>query len=347
MGAGTLTLSGANTYTGATTVNAGTLRAGSDTATFNGAGNGNVVIDVATGGPLTINTIAFDTAGAAAYTIGSGAVGTQTLTLDDTAAVTMNGPVTVAGVVGGGSGTVTVAAGKQLTVNNNITNIDTLTIDGQLVTAATATPGTLEETTVVKDVAIAGTLKAPTGQWDIKGGKFIVDYPDGGPSAFDKTFAWVKAGLNLATEGGFWDGNGIMSSTAAADPDSLRTVGVIDNDYEGTAVFPTDFGGQPVDISSVLGMYTYFGDALLEGDVTGLSYAMIDNGYNVGLTGWINGDFNYDGVVDGVDYAIIDNVYNTLHPPGPGGGVSAIPEPATLSLLTLGGMGMLLRRRRK
>ena len=93
-------------------------------------------------------------------------------------------------------------------------------------------------------------------------------------------------------------------------------------------------------------MYTYFGDALLEGDVTGLSYAMIDNGYNAGLTGWINGDFDYNGVIDGIDYAIIDNAYNMLHPSGPGG-VSAIPEPATLGLLALGGMGLLLRRRRK
>lgn len=49
-----------------------------DTATFDGLGNGNTVIDL-TGG-VTISNILFDTASAAAYTIGTGAAGSQTLT---------------------------------------------------------------------------------------------------------------------------------------------------------------------------------------------------------------------------------------------------------------------------
>jgi len=63
----------------------------SDTATFDGAGNGNVVLDL--GGGVTINTLAFDTAAVAAYTIGSGAVGSQTLTLDNGGAITLSAAV--------------------------------------------------------------------------------------------------------------------------------------------------------------------------------------------------------------------------------------------------------------
>ncbi|MBK1825558.1 beta strand repeat-containing protein [Haloferula rosea] len=51
-----------------------------DTVTFNGAGNGNTIIDLGTA--QNSGAITFDTASAAAYTIGAGAVGTDTLTFD-------------------------------------------------------------------------------------------------------------------------------------------------------------------------------------------------------------------------------------------------------------------------
>jgi hypothetical protein len=57
-----------------------------NTATFDNAGGAVDTIDL-TGG-VTINTILFDTFNAAAYTIGSGAVNSQPLTLDNGGAVT-------------------------------------------------------------------------------------------------------------------------------------------------------------------------------------------------------------------------------------------------------------------
>ncbi|MEZ0275151.1 MAG: hypothetical protein ACAH88_09615, partial [Roseimicrobium sp.] len=59
-----------------------------DTATFNNAGNGNTVVSLGAG--VTLNTLLFDTANAASYVIGSGAVGSQTLILDNGGAITMN-----------------------------------------------------------------------------------------------------------------------------------------------------------------------------------------------------------------------------------------------------------------
>ena len=59
-----------------------------DTATFNSA-SGNTTIDLGAG--LTVGSVVFDTASAAAYTLGSGAVGSQTLTLGTAGnAITIN-----------------------------------------------------------------------------------------------------------------------------------------------------------------------------------------------------------------------------------------------------------------
>jgi autotransporter-associated beta strand protein len=63
-----------------------------ETATFNGLGNGNTTIDL--GGGVTIGQITFDTLNAAAYTIGSGGAGAQTLTFS-----TNNSGVTVQNTV--------------------------------------------------------------------------------------------------------------------------------------------------------------------------------------------------------------------------------------------------------
>jgi hypothetical protein len=98
--------------------------------------------------------------------------------------------------------------------------------------------------------------------------------------------------------------------------------------------------------------------------VDGSDYSRIDNGYQNQLTGWYNGDFNYDGVINGSDYTLIDNAFNTqgasladeidgslLAVPtaeiSGSASVSAVPEPATLGLLSFGSLALLGRRRRR
>ena len=169
------------------------------------------------------------------------------------------------------------------------------------------------KTLVTGALSIAGGTN-PTATLDLKNNALIIDYADSGPSPLIWVATWIGTGANLLS--GFWDGNGIMSSTAAGDPDYLHAIGVIDNDYEGSPIY-AEFGGLTIDTSSVLVLYTYFGDALLDGTVDGTDYSMIDTGYAAHLTGWMNGDFNYDGVVDGGDYSLIDTSYATLHPQGP------------------------------
>ena len=74
----------------------------------------------------------------------------------------------------------------------------------------------------------------------------------------------------------------------------------------------------------------------------------------------LNGDFNYDGAINGSDYTLIDNAFNSQGSvsfagvsAGPAEMIAtntdqiAEPEPGTLSLITIGAIGLLNRRRRR
>ena len=102
--------------------------------------------------------------------------------------------------------------------------------------------------------------------------------------------------------------------------------------------------------------YTYGGDANLDGKINVDDYGRLDFAAPIGLSGWFNGDFNYDGKLNVDDYGIIDFNVGIQGPPitsasEPLGGVAepsapitAVPEPATISVLL--GAAVLLRRRR-
>jgi hypothetical protein len=103
-------------------------------------------------------------------------------------------------------------------------------------------------------------------------------------------------------------------------------------------------------------MFTYGGDANLDGAITGDDYFQIDSGFPAGAHGWFNGDFNYDGSITGDDYFVIDSNFSAQGSPIPtsggvsGGGlagVQAVPEPASIGLISLGATAMLSRRRRR
>src|SRR6185369_8262474 len=88
-------------------------------------------------------------------------------------------------------------------------------------------------------------------------------------AAYSTIAAWVQSGRN----GGSWDGSGIVTSQAVAP--SVTTLGVM----QTTA-------------STVEVMYTYGGDANLDGHLDVDDYGKIDFNVNLGNSGWVNGDFN-------------------------------------------------------
>jgi hypothetical protein len=136
----------------------------------------------------------------------------------------------------------------------------------------------------------------------------------------------------------------------------LTTIGITTGAARG-GLGPTDtdlFGGQTINGASTLAMYTYAGDANLDGLIDGGDYGIIDNNVQIpGADSYFNGDFNYDGVIDGGDYGIIDNNIQAQGAPFPvsGGialsGISAVPEPSACGFAIFASARVLARRRRR
>ena len=81
------------------------------------------------------------------------------------------------------------------------------------------------------------------------------------------------------------------------------------------------------------------GDADIDGRVGRDDFLALRDGFGATNPDWSTGDFNFDGQVDALDYLNWKlNVGNSV--PG------VVPEPATLSLLALGGLAVLRRRKK-
>jgi hypothetical protein len=83
-------------------------------------------------------------------------------------------------------------------------------------------------------------------------------------------------------------------------------------DYRATLLASgvTDSSGNALASNHVLDFFFLMADADHNHVIDADDYALIDSGFNLGLSGFSNGDFNYDGVIDGDDYAIIDLAFN-------------------------------------
>src|SRR4029078_3631881 len=86
------------------------------------------------------------------------------------------------------------------------------------------------------------------------------------------------------------------------------------------------WSGQTVPGSNTLVMYTYAGDANLDGKINVDDYGRIDLNVPLGTSGWFNGDFNYDDKVNVDDYATIAFNIAIQGPPFPSASVPASAE---------------------
>ena len=177
--------------------------------------------------------------------------------------------------------------------------------------------GAGRRTQVFNSLAIAGGTNAWTGTLDIQGNLLVVK--DGSLAAIENQ---VRSGMNSAS-GGYWNGKGITSSTAAADTNYYTAVGVFDNSLAHYTTFGDANG---LTGSEVLVRYTFYGDADLSGTVDFENdYIQWQTGFVNGLTGWQYGDFNHDGVVDfETDYILWQTTFvnQPALPGAPAGGIS-------------------------
>jgi uncharacterized protein YjbI with pentapeptide repeats len=171
--------------------------------------------------------------------------------------------------------------------------------------------------------------------------------------------AKVKSAQNGVDAEGLvkWDGFGVTSSAAraanVAAGVNLVGLGVIRNsDLDITTGLPgsshTTFSGRSVSPHDVLVKYTYTGDGNLDGVVNFDDYAAMDAAFFGGIPnlGWATGDINFDGVLNFDDYSAVDQAFFLQEAPlvPKSGGLSPVPEPAALTILSLGALAALTAR---
>ena len=202
---------------------------------------------------------------------------------------------------------------------------------------------------------------ANTGKLDIKSSALVVDYAPGNETA---NLQSVRNQIVTGYHGGDWLGNGITSSSAAAD--ATKAIGYAQaSDILGAG--GGTFQGQTADGTSVLARFTIGGDANLSGSVDFTDLVALAQNYGSDFVAnpsteswWTHGDFNYDGKVDFTDLVKLAQNYGSALPTqaiagAPAGferdlaaAFAAVPEPGVVGLFGVAlGAGLLRRRSRR
>jgi T5SS/PEP-CTERM-associated repeat protein len=226
-----------------------------------------------------------------------------------------------------------------------------LTVNG---IARIAPDGTAAGTSRVQSLTLAGGPGAWEASLDLADNRLIVQ---SSPELSRAVLAEITSMIASARNGGagLWAGQGLTSGELRAgapgapdDPRSIHSLGVMLNLADGGGALMSSFGGQPVNASSILIMYTFNGDATLDGRIDGDDYFSVDAGYLHRRSGWQHGDFDYNGVIDAADYFLMDLAFLRQDAAGLAAfaATTSVPEPAAalLSLLVLGALGRRPRR---
>jgi hypothetical protein len=261
-----------------------------------------------------------------------------------------------------------VSFGVQQQLNNLVVGPHTGDVATAVVPASGAYNGTQfagngpNRLLVVNSLSIAkDALGNYTSSLDLMDNAMIVNYPSGGTSPLPTIRDMILQGDPNVNP--IWNNTGLITSVGQTYGLALGYMEASDNFAGGEEWLPgsgvkiNGSGDGIVLPSQVLVRATYYADANLDGVVDSTDLSILIGGYgNTGAT-WDQGDFNGDGVVDSTDLSILIGAYGNDPPwltddqsSSSDVGTAAVPEPATLSLLVLGGLGFVVgavRRRRR
>jgi len=272
-------------------------------------------------------------------------------TIINSGTLSLTGPITdtTGNITVGPSGTFTVLAGGSIPASSTITNGGIVNLNnGSLIiagfnNAAAGALATLHATTLkTSSLSISGSAGAWTNGLDLTNGKLIIE-----SDAISKpaTIAQVRDQVKI----GRTSANGIFSSTLPSN----FGMAVLDNALVSNTNNPTGFttfGGLSADSNSILVAPELLGDANIDGKVTLTDLAAVLNSFGQQPT-WINGGFG-SSPVGLSDLADALNNFGQSNPNPSDGSVGstvsaiATPEPASLTLLGLGAMALINRRRK-
>jgi hypothetical protein len=172
----------------------------------------------------------------------------------------------------------------------------------------------------------------------------------------------ILQGYGAQQNGVYWNGtNGIISSTAANDPNQATGVGWVDLAYMPDA-WTSYRGVYNLNSGQSIIAWTYYGDVLLDGRVGPSALSNLFNNYLATTGGYLSANANLDGGLGPVDWydadtryigkigpSALSDIFNNYLlpelfdpygpvPPSPAGfspAIPVIPEPSSLALATM------------
>lgn len=312
-GAGTLSLTLSNTFTGPTRVDAGRLLVSHaaallrSTVDTQAGGSGTVAF-----GPLTSATFGGLSGGTPLALVSPSSAAVALTVGGNGQSTTFAGRLSGAGSLSKtGTGTLTLSGSNSHAGVTRVTAGRLMVMHPQALATSTTSVSTAAALVVGQgvDATVKGLDLLVGGRVDVGIGSLTVS---GGLSA-----ATAVAKLLEGRAGGSWSGtSGIMSSAIAADLDAGRP----------RAIGWTDNGGGSISFA-----YVAPGDSNLDGLIDILDAAAFTGSGKYGTTAvasWDEGDFNYDAVVDLLDVADFMSTGSYGGGPYAAAAVAAVPEPA-------------------